>query len=114
MTIEEDLCRVEDAMHSNQESMAERCDAHAAFARLRAALAARSEPEWVRCEDRMPEPGALVWIFKNSSVMEGYYSRPSGAWYALGAMFSYAGTSWCPRYVEPVPAPPADTAKVKP
>lgn len=105
-TIEEDLATLEsDAFIEVREE---------AVARLRAALAARSDPQWVRCEDRMPEPGEPVWIFKNGSVMEGHYSWPSGAWNERGTLFSYAGTSWCPRYVEPTPAPPADTAKGEP
>lgn len=106
MSLVEDLDLIEAALLEYQSEYREGAPAWEAWK-------ARFSRTWISCSERMPEPGAPVWLHLNGCrpvVRPGSFTR-SGYWleteHAGGSGWTKeSATHWMPRIVDERPEPP--------
>ena len=54
-----------------------------------------SEPKWIPCSERMPEPRVDVWCYSDMGEMVGYYEEHIDAWYGRDYL-ELIVTAWMP------------------
>lgn len=54
-----------------------------------------SEPKWIPCSERMPEPRVDVWCYSDMGEMVGYYDEYIDAWYGRDYL-ELIVTAWMP------------------
>jgi len=94
-------------------SFAEGVEAVGALRRISTALTRLPpKPRWIPCSERLPNEGDPVFFVVDGDVMDGDFEAGIdggvGWWnYSDGYWTTPRVSHWMPRYVQPIPDPPA-------